>query len=485
MDFYSTNTNENVVPLSIKGTAAAAATTAARPHQSTWYDNSLKLANILLKSLRCKLQKKPREEDRGFDVHYVIVKSIALLMTAEESLVLVQVPPPLSPKFPFRSTQLSFTYLSTGLSGNQQKTTLSHHINHQTHRIHSNSNNSSNNERISPKSGSFKQHTQHISFANSGPSNVDGLLSTVRKIDKSNLKCCDCDNTATVEWVSINLLCILCIKCSGVHRSLGSHISKIRSLTLDNFTSLELMHLLQNNVSNSNVNAIYESNLRGLSVKKITANSTDLERSKFIIDKYQLKKFVTDSKQGREVSLNSLIKAIHLDSVFMMQRTIAQSKYSLSELTASEKEQNDLNHPSIFQYSLKHYEIINGTPVFFITEFLLCNGIHIDDLPKVTTNWSPKVLEYWETKLRMYGTFQGVSTSRSKSGPHLNMHSSGDSGSSHNKKQDLKLNIPERSSSASKRWSLSSIPKSSQNLMSPTNLLAMHKSLKLAKKDKK
>ena len=283
---------------------------------------------------------------------------------------------------------------------------------------------------------------RHIAFANTGPSNKNELLTIVRNLDTSNLKCCDCNNTATVEWVSINLLCVLCIKCSGVHRSLGSHISKVRSLTLDNFTSIELMHLLKNNVSNSNINAIYESNLHNLSMNKITSKSTDLERSRYIINKYQFKKFVIDSNQDKETSLKSLIKAIHLDSVFMMQRAIAQSKHSLRELTTSEKEQNDLNHPSIFQYSLKHYEIINGIPIFFITEFLLCNGIHIDDLPKITTNWSPKVLAYWETKLEMYGNFQGA-TSRPKSGPQLNTPSSMQLTASHNKKQNLKVKIPE------------------------------------------
>lgn len=482
MDFYTTDINKNVVPLFSKGTVAR---TASKAQYQSWCNNALKLTNILLKSLRCKFQTNRCEDDRGFEVYCVILKSIALLMAAKESLILLQIPPSLPSGFPFRSPQLSFTYLSTRLSGSQHKSTHSHHINHQTHPIHSSSSNSNSNNRIPTKTDSSKQHTQHFSFANAGASNRDELLSIVRKIDKSNLKCCDCGSTATVEWVSINLLCILCIKCSGVHRSLGSHISKIRSLTLDNFTSLELMHLLQNNVSNSNVNAIYESNLRNFPVKKITANSDDSERSKFIIDKYQFKKFVIDSNQGREASLKSIIKAIHLDSVFMMQRAIAQSKYSLRELTANEKEQNDLNHPSIFQYSLKHYEIVDGTPIFFITEFLLCNGIHIDNLPKITTNWSPKVLEYWETKLEMYGTFQAVNTSRPRSGPHLNMHSNVDSASSYNKKHDLRVNIPERSASASKRWSLSSIPKSSQNLMSPTNLLTMHKSLKLAKKDKK
>ena len=37
------------------------------------------------------------------------------------------------------------------------------------------------------------------------------------------------------DWCSLNLGCLLCIECSGVHRNLGSHISRIRSLTLDNW----------------------------------------------------------------------------------------------------------------------------------------------------------------------------------------------------------------------------------------------------------
>jgi hypothetical protein len=36
-------------------------------------------------------------------------------------------------------------------------------------------------------------------------------------------------------WASINLGLLLCLECSGVHRSLGSHITKVRSLTLDNW----------------------------------------------------------------------------------------------------------------------------------------------------------------------------------------------------------------------------------------------------------
>lgn len=39
------------------------------------------------------------------------------------------------------------------------------------------------------------------------------------------------------DWASINLGTLLCIECSGIHRSLGVHVSKVRSVTLDKWES--------------------------------------------------------------------------------------------------------------------------------------------------------------------------------------------------------------------------------------------------------
>jgi len=53
---------------------------------------------------------------------------------------------------------------------------------------------------------------------------------------EGNNKCADCGDPFP-EWASINLGIFICIQCAGVHRSLGTHISQVRSLTLDQWDS--------------------------------------------------------------------------------------------------------------------------------------------------------------------------------------------------------------------------------------------------------
>jgi hypothetical protein len=82
-----------------------------------------------------------------------------------------------------------------------------------------------------------------------------GLLAQLRK---DNPTCAEC-NTLSPDWISISLGVMVCIVCSGIHRSLGVHISKVRSIVLDDLDTelLDMMCAL----GNTRVNAIWEATL--------------------------------------------------------------------------------------------------------------------------------------------------------------------------------------------------------------------------------
>ncbi|KAJ0416662.1 hypothetical protein BJY00DRAFT_229317 [Aspergillus carlsbadensis] len=120
--------------------------------------------------------------------------------------------------------------------------------------------------------------------------NPSKLLQAVRDADQGNNWCADCNSTSKVEWVSINLGIVLCIECSGIHRSLGTHVSKIRSLTLDvhSFSNDIVEILLQ--VGNRVSNMVWEATLD--QSQKPIASSTREQRLRFITAKYAERAFV-------------------------------------------------------------------------------------------------------------------------------------------------------------------------------------------------
>uniref|UniRef100_A0A673K6F8 Arf-GAP with coiled-coil, ANK repeat and PH domain-containing protein n=1 Tax=Sinocyclocheilus rhinocerous TaxID=307959 RepID=A0A673K6F8_9TELE len=82
----------------------------------------------------------------------------------------------------------------------------------------------------------------------------ESILQRVQSLPGNEI-CCDCGQ-ADPRWASINLGILLCIECSGIHRSLGVHCSKVRSLTLDTWEP-ELMKLMCE-IGNTVINQIYE-----------------------------------------------------------------------------------------------------------------------------------------------------------------------------------------------------------------------------------
>merc|ERR1719233_674554 len=83
-------------------------------------------------------------------------------------------------------------------------------------------------------------------------------LEHVRHGVAGNQHCADC-GALSPDWASINLGILICIECSGIHRNLGSHISKVRSLNLDTWSVVNVQTL--ENTGNSRANTYWEANL--------------------------------------------------------------------------------------------------------------------------------------------------------------------------------------------------------------------------------
>ena len=101
-----------------------------------------------------------------------------------------------------------------------------------------------------------------------------------------NSVCADCRST-NPTWASTTFGAFICLKCSGIHRSLGTHITLVRSCTLDSWPP-NLLSVMEN-VGNKKLNEFYEANLPP-NFKR--PNGTDVNAMKeFITQKYVFEKF--------------------------------------------------------------------------------------------------------------------------------------------------------------------------------------------------
>ncbi|XP_033011753.1 arf-GAP with SH3 domain, ANK repeat and PH domain-containing protein 1 isoform X3 [Lacerta agilis] len=118
--------------------------------------------------------------------------------------------------------------------------------------------------------------------------------------------CCDC-GSPDPTWLSTNLGILTCIECSGIHREMGVHISRIQSIELDKLGTSEL--LLAKNIGNNSFNEIMEGNLPSPSPKP-TPSSDMTARKEFITAKYVDHKFSRKTCASAAAKLNKLLEAV-------------------------------------------------------------------------------------------------------------------------------------------------------------------------------
>ncbi|XP_077343527.1 stromal membrane-associated protein 1 isoform X1 [Lithobates pipiens] len=102
--------------------------------------------------------------------------------------------------------------------------------------------------------------------------------------EEDNKYCADCEAKGP-RWASWNLGVFICIRCAGIHRNLGVHISRVKSVNLDQWTP-EQIQCMQD-MGNTRARVFYEANLP----ENFRRPQTDQSVEFFIRDKYERKKY--------------------------------------------------------------------------------------------------------------------------------------------------------------------------------------------------
>ncbi|XP_072263273.1 arf-GAP with GTPase, ANK repeat and PH domain-containing protein 2 isoform X2 [Pyxicephalus adspersus] len=177
---------------------------------------------------------------------------------------------------------------------------------------------------------------------------------------KGNNFCVDC-NAPNPTWASLNLGALICIECSGIHRNLGTHLSRVRSLDLDDWP-LELT-LVLTYIGNEMANSIWETTTQGRT--KPTPDSSREERESWIRAKYEQRLFLAPLKSPGIPLVKQLFKSVQekdLSNVLLL-------------LAHSNKEQ--INSPTGDRDKRTALHVSCELPNVVITQLLVWYGVDV------------------------------------------------------------------------------------------------------------
>ncbi|KAL2161961.1 hypothetical protein VTH06DRAFT_7746 [Thermothelomyces fergusii] len=112
-----------------------------------------------------------------------------------------------------------------------------------------------------------------------------------------NKVCADCKRNKHPRWASWNLGVFICIRCSGIHRGMGTHISRVKSVDLDSWTDEQLQSVL--NWGNARANKYWEAKLAPGHIP------SEAKIENFIRTKYELKRWVMDGPMPDPATLDA------------------------------------------------------------------------------------------------------------------------------------------------------------------------------------
>lgn len=190
--------------------------------------------------------------------------------------------------------------------------------------------------------------------------NVSAGLRDLLRIP-GNDRCCECSQAVGgAAWASINLGLILCLRCSGVHRGLGVHVSQVRSATLDTWRP-EWVRTCR---AIGNVRgALYWEATPGARVAKPSTSSSAADVARWCDDKYVRRLYVAQGPpphetlqlvihQQRTSSDSSIVGAAVLSMPFSPFRAAVSDLSAPAALTAAARGSVDADGFADFGASL-------------------------------------------------------------------------------------------------------------------------------------
>ncbi|XP_054620930.1 arf-GAP with SH3 domain, ANK repeat and PH domain-containing protein 1 isoform X2 [Dunckerocampus dactyliophorus] len=212
----------------------------------------------------------------------------------------------------------------------------------------------------------------------------DGLEDLTKAIIEDVLRmpgnelCCDC-GAADPKWLSTNLGILTCIECSGIHREMGVHISRIQSMELDKLGTSEL--LLAKNVGNSSFNEIMEGNLPSPSPKP-TPSSDMTVRKEFINAKYVDHKYARKTCSSAAAKMIELYEAVQSRDLLALVQVYAEGVELMEPLPEAGPESGE---------TALHYSVRTADQTsLHLVDFLVQNSGNLDK----QTEWGNTALHY-------------------------------------------------------------------------------------------